>query len=73
MLRTDQHARRYILNLADSTGKLAIWRLRLMELDFKLVHRAEIKHEAADALFRLPTNGSHRTMLGNDITIMAVT
>lgn len=45
----------------------------MMEADFKIGYRAKIKHQAADELSRLITNGSNRSILENDTPIMAVT
>lgn len=73
MLRMDHHALHGILSLADATGQLARWRLRLMGLDGETVHRAGIKHQATDAFSRLLANFSDRTMLKDDIPIMDVT
>lgn len=46
--------------------------LNIMELDFKIVDRPVIKHKAADALTRLPTNGLDRTMLEDNIPVIVV-
>lgn len=48
--RTDHEALRWILNMADLTGKLARWRLSLSELEFDVFHRFGIKHQAPDDL-----------------------
>lgn len=72
-LDTDHHAPRWILNLTDATGELVRWRLRVIDPDFQNVHRAGIKHQAADAFSCLPTNGSFRTLLEDDIPASAVT
>lgn len=44
-----------------------------MEFDFGIVNRAGIKHQAADALSRLPTNCSDRTILASDTPVMVAT
>lgn len=72
-LRTECHTLRWIPILVDVTGKLARWMRQLMKFDFKIVHTAGIKHHAADAFSRFPTNGSDRTVLEDDIPIMVVT
>ena len=41
----------------ESTGRLARRRLRLLEYDFDIQYLMDIKHQAADALSRLETNG----------------
>lgn len=43
-----------------------------MEFDFEVVHRAKIKRQPADALSRMPINASGRTMLEDDLPIIAV-
>lgn len=44
------------MNLADATGRLARWGLRLSELEFEEVHLAGIKHQAANfyLIYRQP-------------------
>ena len=56
--------------MADATGKLARWQLRLSELEFDVVHRAVIKHQAADALSRLETSGADDSSLQDEIPVL---
>lgn len=69
----DNHALRWVLNLADETSKLASGTLRVIEFDFYIVHTAEINQQAADALSRLLTNSLDSTMLENEIRAIVVT
>ena len=71
-IRTDHDALRWILNMADATGKLARWRLRLAEYEFDVVHRAGVKHQAADALSRLPTDGEDKAPLDDEIPVLVI-
>lgn len=50
IIQTDHESLWWILDLADATEKLARRRLRLSELNYDVVHRAEVKHWAASAL-----------------------
>jgi RNase H-like domain found in reverse transcriptase len=36
VVRTDHNSLRWVLNLADAQGRLARWRLRLLEFDFEV-------------------------------------
>lgn len=49
------------------------WKLRLTEFDFEIDHRATFKHQAVDAIPRLPTNRLDHTLLEDDKHILAVT
>lgn len=57
IVRPNLHALRWMLKLSDAVGKLARWLLWLMQYDFEIVHRADVKRQAADALSRLPSAG----------------
>jgi hypothetical protein len=45
---------RWVMNLSDAQGRLARWRLRLAEFDFKVEYNPGSAHHAADALSRMP-------------------
>lgn len=47
-IRTDQEALSWILDMTDAKGRLSRWRLRLSVLEYDIVHRAGVKHQAAD-------------------------
>lgn len=50
-IRPDHDAWRWLLGLADASGKLGLWGLRLSKPEFDVMGRAVIKHPAAEALF----------------------
>jgi hypothetical protein len=53
LVRTDHHSLRWVLNLADAQGRLARWRLRLLEFDFEVEYSPGRQHHAADTMSRL--------------------
>jgi hypothetical protein len=53
VVRTDHNSLRWVLNLADAQGRLARWRLRLLEFDFEVQYSPGASHHAADTLSRL--------------------
>lgn len=71
-LRTDHSALRWILNLADASGRLMRWRLRLSDFDYEVKHRAGVKHQAADTLSRLRTDGADTSLLDDAIPTLLV-
>jgi len=71
-LRTDHSALRWILNLSDASGRLMRWRLRLADFDYEVKHRAGIKHQAADTLSRIRTNGEDTSDLDDAIPTLLV-
>ena len=55
-LYTDHQALKWMMNLTDVSGRLARWRLRLLEFDFTVKYRKGAANAIADAVSRLPTN-----------------
>lgn len=49
-IRTEHDALKWKLNLADSMGRFAQWRLRFSEFDFRIVHHAGIRNHKTDAI-----------------------
>lgn len=72
-VRTDHDSLRWLLNISDVSGRLARWRLRLAEFDYTVVHRPGVKHQAPDALSRLPTAGADTSPLEDGIPCFTVT
>ena len=56
-LFTDHQALKWILSGSDHSGRLARWRLGLLEFDFTISYKKGIKNTIADAVSRLPTYG----------------
>ena len=56
-LYTDHQAMRWILSGSDHSGRLARWRLRLLEFDFTVTYKKGAKNTIADAISSLPTFG----------------
>ena len=56
-LYTDHQSLKWIFNLSDASGRLARWRLRLMESDFTIKYKKGAANTVADAISRLPTYG----------------
>ena len=67
---------KWLLRYEESTGRLVRWCLRLLEYDFDIQYRKEIKHQDSDALSRLETNGHNIAEidvdLNSDLTIGAI-
>lgn len=63
----------WFLNLADATKRLPKWRLPTMKYNFKTVHRACMKQQAADALSALPTAEIDDIELEDETQVMVVT
>jgi RNase H-like domain found in reverse transcriptase len=62
LIRTDHHFLRWVLNLADAQGRLARWRLRLLEFDLEVEYSPRKEHHAADVMSRLsPSPRSEET------------
>jgi hypothetical protein len=53
IIRMDHHSLRWVLNLSDAQGRLARWRLRLLEFDFEVQYSPGREHHGADMMSRL--------------------
>jgi RNase H-like domain found in reverse transcriptase/Reverse transcriptase (RNA-dependent DNA polymerase)/Integrase zinc binding domain/Integrase core domain/Chromo (CHRromatin Organisation MOdifier) domain len=71
-VRTDHHALRWVMNLAEAQGRLARWRLRLSEFTFKVEYSPGATHHAADVLSRLPSPGIAAGPIDVDIPVALV-
>ena len=60
------------MNLPDAQGRLARWRLRLAEFDFKVEYHPGSAHHAADALSRLPHQPVPAQPIDLDIPVLAL-
>lgn len=67
----DHDALKWILQSADSTGRLAHWRLRLSEFEVEVEHRTNIVHQAAKTISQLALNGKDKSTLEDDIPLLA--
>lgn len=54
-----------------SAGRLAQWRLKLFEYDFNVIYRAGVKHQAVDALSRIPMTVKDHNDLDDDLSILS--
>ena len=71
-LRTDHEALRWVLNLADSSGRLARWRLRLAEYDYEVQYRPGVKHQLADGVSRLRVKDALSEPVDDEVPCFAV-
>lgn len=71
-ISTNHDALKWMLIIPKFTCKLARWSLQLSEIDFEVVHRAGMKHQAACSLSRLATNGEDKSSHKNDIPLLAI-
>lgn len=68
-IETDHKAIRRVLTMAEATGKLVQWRLRILEIEIYIVQRAGIKYQAANALSRLKTRSENSTPLQDKVPV----
>jgi RNase H-like domain found in reverse transcriptase len=53
IISTDHHSLRCVLNLSDAQGRLARWRLRLLQFDYEVHYHPGALHHGADKMSRL--------------------
>lgn len=61
-----------ILMTTEAAGKLTCCRLRLAQFEFDILHRADVKLQATDALSRLKSKGSERAPLEDEVPVLTV-
>lgn len=69
MVRTDHDAQRCLMNLTESSGRLAHWRLRLAEFDPTLEYQSRRVHVVPYALSRLVTIGAPTQTVHDEISV----
>ena len=71
-LRTDHEALCWVLNLADSSSRLARWLLHLAEYDNDVQYRPGIKHQLADGVSHLRVKGASSEPVDDEVPCFAV-
>lgn len=76
IVRSDHEPLRWLLNLgdkdSDSHGRLARWRLKMAEHDYRTVSKAGSTHHLGDALSRLDTPSGDTRQVDEDIPVVPV-
>lgn len=60
------------MNLIESSGTLACWSCPVSKFKKLVVHRAGIKHQAANTLSIFPTSGKDKILLGEDLPLLLI-
>lgn len=71
-LRIDYDALRWTLGRADGSEQLARWRLRISESEYEVQYRSGVKHNVADAMSCLITNGLEEASVEDDIPCFTI-
>lgn len=58
------------MDIADVTGKIPRWRLRLSKYEFDVVQQPGVKHQVAVAVLRLKTDSLVQSPVDDDITFL---
>ena len=64
---SDQASLRWLMTIAEPSGRLMRWRLRLSEFDFAVLYKKGKINTQADALSRLPTSGDTTSAIDDEI------
>lgn len=72
MISTDNEALRSLMTSASASRKLTKRRLRLLLLDFQVVYRAGIKHQAPNTLSRLEKEETDRTRIDKKLSALLI-
>lgn len=63
---------KWIGNLADAPDKLIRWRLCLSEMEFDVLSRIGIKHQAPEVMSRYLTTGGDCILIDDAVPVMSV-
>lgn len=66
-LRTEHHALKWNLDLAGSSGTLALWRRRLAEYDYEVEYRPCITQNVADEVSHLRRSGDEQNVVNEEV------
>ena len=72
LIQTDHSSLRWLLNMVTAQGRVARLRLRLSEFRYKICTRPGKEHQCADAMSRLPTLASDRSVIPEEIPFLAL-
>ena len=68
-VRTDHQPLKWLMTLSDPQGRLARWRLRLLEFDIEIQCKPGVTHALADYPSRVITEGLDRNVLEDDLPV----
>ena len=71
-LYSDQASLRWLITIAEPSGRLMRWRLRLSEFNFTIQYKRGVQNTQADALSRLATLGETTSDLDDEIPCFMV-
>lgn len=64
-IQAEHDSCRWMLNIADATGRLTTWWIRLSGFDFDVLHHAGIRDQASEVLSPLRTDSTEKTLLND--------
>lgn len=67
-IQTDNESLMWLMIVSEASANLTRWRLQLSEFKFYIVHRAGIKHKAADPMSKILTGGKDKTKVDDKIS-----
>lgn len=72
MFRTNRKVPRWLVTIADDTGKLVQRPLTFSEFEFNIVLCDGIKHKAAETMSRFETLGKNETPLYDEVPVLNI-
>lgn len=64
----NHHSVRWLMNIAERSGRLARWRLRISEFDYDIGYVERPKNALADCMSRIPTDVATTVTIEKDIS-----